>query len=149
MHVLAPGSEHTTSESHRIWETNPRRAGSPRERRREVRDPIQPNDPSYQTISIHVSIVPVKDGSRPSCGDRVERRHPTLTLVRAGPRESRMSRASPTTAPCRVLIADDRNGLPRPWLLRAMSAVLPRRAPKKSVWVPAAPSYLSYQLRIR
>jgi hypothetical protein len=60
-----------------------------------------------------------------------------------------MSRASPTTAPCRVLIADDRNGLPRPWLLRAMSAVLPRRAPKKSVWVPAAPSYLSYQLRIR
>ncbi|MBB2770128.1 hypothetical protein [Mycolicibacterium monacense] len=39
--------------------------------------------------------------------------------------------------------------MPRPWLLRAVSAVLPRRAPKKSVWVPAAPSYLSHQLRIR
>lgn len=39
--------------------------------------------------------------------------------------------------------------MPRPWLLRAVSAVLPRRAAKKSVWVPAAPSYLSHQLRIR
>jgi len=37
----------------------------------------------------------------------------------------------------------------RPWVLRAVAAVLPRRAPKRSPWVPAAPSYLSYQLRIR
>ncbi|WP_255374841.1 hypothetical protein [Mycobacterium sp. GA-2829] len=39
--------------------------------------------------------------------------------------------------------------MPRPWLFRAVTALLPRRAPKKSAWVPAAPSYLSYQVRIR
>ncbi|MGE2712914.1 hypothetical protein ACQI4L_02535 [Mycolicibacterium litorale] len=38
---------------------------------------------------------------------------------------------------------------PRPWWLRAVAALLPRRAPKKSAWAPAAPSYLSYQVRIR
>lgn len=39
--------------------------------------------------------------------------------------------------------------MPRPWLLRAVAALLPRRAPKRTVWVPAAPSYLAYQVRIR
>ncbi|WP_286141144.1 hypothetical protein [Mycobacterium sp. IS-1742] len=34
-------------------------------------------------------------------------------------------------------------------LLRVVTAVLPRRAPSRAPWAPAAPSYLSYQLRIR
>jgi hypothetical protein len=38
--------------------------------------------------------------------------------------------------------------MPRAWLLRTVTALLPRRAPKRTVCVPAAPSYLGYQVRI-
>ncbi|WP_268951469.1 hypothetical protein [Mycolicibacterium litorale] len=39
--------------------------------------------------------------------------------------------------------------IPRPWFVRAVAAVFARRTPKRSAWMPAAPSYLSYQVRIR
>lgn len=39
--------------------------------------------------------------------------------------------------------------VPRPWPLRVVAALLTRRAPRRRGWVPAAPSYLSYQVKIR